>query len=124
MACSNNLVQYVSYEKLLELVDNEGQTRVVENFIELEKNNTGARGQLLSICDKNKSKFVFVRGVAGRVIRSHDDVLYRWEYPYEAQELNIFINLARYEDENKKALSDLISNYDSLREYNINIDCE
>jgi hypothetical protein len=124
MACSSNLVQYISYEKLLEMVDNEGQTRVVENFIELEKNNTGARGQLLGICDENKSKFVFVRGVAGRVIRSHDDVLYRWEYPYDAEDLDIFVKLAKYEEENKKALSSLISNYDSLREYNINIECE
>jgi len=124
MACSNNLVQYISYEKLLEMVDNASETRVVENFIELERNNTGARGQLLGICDDKKSKFVFVRGVVGKAIRSHDDVLYRWEYPYHGNDLDTFVNLARYEDENNKALSDLISNCDSLSEYRINIDCE
>jgi hypothetical protein len=124
MACSDNLVQYISYEKLLEMVNNAGKTRVVENFIELEKNNTGARGQLLGICDKSKSKFVFVRGVAGKVIRNHDDVLYRWEYPYEANDLDIFVKLAEYDEENKKKLSDLISNYDGLREYEINTDCD
>lgn len=124
MACEDNLVQYISYEKLLEMVKNAGQTRVVENFIELEKNSTGARGQLLGICDQGKSKFVFVRGVTGKVIRSHDDVLYRWEYPYNTNDLDIFVKLAEYEEENKKKLSDLISNYDGLREYEINIDCE
>jgi hypothetical protein len=124
MACANNIIQYISYEKLLEMVHNEGQTRVIENFIVLEKNNTGARGQLLGIYDKNKAKFVFVRGVAGKVIRQHDDVLHRWEYPFEKKDLDIFIAMAEYEEENKKILSDLISNYDSLREYDINLDCE
>ena len=123
MACKDNIVQYVSYDKLLEMVDNEGQTRVVENFILLEKNNTGAQGQLLGIYNKEKAKFVFVRGIAGKVIKQHDDVLYRWEYSFEAKDLDIYIKLARYEEENKKTLAEFISNYGNTQEYEINIEC-
>lgn len=123
MAYEKNLVQYVSYEKYLEMLDNAGETRVIETFKELEKNNTGARGQLLGVYDKEGKKFIFVRGIAGRIIRIHEDVLYRWEYPVDEETLEIYEQLSRYEGKYEKDLNKLIQNYENPVEYSIRLEC-
>lgn len=122
LAYDDNEIQYVSYVKLLEVYKNDGDTRVVENFIE-PNNGVGGRGQLLAKYDSKKSKIVFVRGLTGRIIRKNEHVVYRWEFPVDKKDLEIYINLAEYESANKVKLDDMISNYHAVPEYQIHLDC-
>lgn len=123
MAYDDNEVQYISYEKLIEVFENARDTRVVENFVEAS-NGVGGRGQLLATYDKDKSKVVFVRGLTGRIIRKNSHVVYRWEFPVEKTDLELYVNLAKYEVENKVALDDKISNFHAIAEYDITLHCK
>lgn len=122
LAYNENHVQYLNYEKFVEMVTKPDETRVAENFIE-PSNGTGGRGQLLGIYDKENSKFVLVRGITGRLIRRNEDVVYRWEFPVVQEDLDIFFNFAKYEIDNKKVLDERISSYGSYIEYDIKLNC-
>lgn len=121
LAYKENEVQYISYEKLIE-VYTKNDTRVVENFVE-PSNGVGGRGQLLAKFDKEKNKIVFVRGLTGRIIRKNEHVVYRWEFPVNPKDLELYVDLAKYEVANRTALDDKISNFHALGEYEILLGC-
>lgn len=122
IAYQDNLVQYITFEKFKELISKPDKTIVVENFIEANVNNGGgARGQLLATYfqTENTHKLVFVRGITGKIIRKHEDVIARYSFPISQGDLELFSNMAVHEILNKTVLDDLIEQYDALLEYEI-----